>query len=568
VRTADDSAVQLALAAGLVTAAQLAAAQARMQRWPGPVQARPGMLDWLAGEGTLDGRSLARVLAEKSGLPLVDLPQTGTTAAALAALPRGTAERMTVFPLARDTDSLRVAVANPFDFGAIDELGHLTGLGIEPTVAPLGEIRLAISRHYGADAIGAAADEAPARYGERDNDPPIAVDDEAPVIQLVQAILRDAINRRASDIHFEPLERRFRVRFRIDGVLQEIADPPWRLQRAVISRLKIMANMSIAENRLPQDGRARIGVEGRLLDLRLSSLPTVHGESIVMRILEPERLRLGLEKLGLDPGDRQSLERLLAWPDGIVLVTGPTGSGKTTTLYACLHQLNRADRKIITVEDPVEYQITGINQVSVRGETGLTFATALRAMLRQAPNIIMVGEIRDRETAGIAINAALTGHLVLSTLHTNDAAGAVTRLIDIGVKPFLVASGLRAVVAQRLVRRVCPECGQPAGLTAIERRGWPASLAVAGASVLRRGAGCLACERAGYRGRVGLFEFLHVDDRIRRLIHEGGSAARLRAEARAAGMATLREDGWRKVRAGLTTIDEVLASTVDDANGL
>jgi general secretion pathway protein E/type IV pilus assembly protein PilB len=309
-------------------------------------------------------------------------------------------------------------------------------------------------------------------------------------------------------------------------------------------------------------------MEGRLLDLRLSSLPTVHGESIVMRILEPERLRLGLEKLGLDPGDRQSLERLLAWPDGIVLVTGPTGSGKTTTLYACLHQLNRADRKIITVEDPVEYQITGINQVSVRGETGLTFATALRAMLRQAPNIIMVGEIRDRETAGIAINAALTGHLVLSTLHTNDAAGAVTRLIDIGVKPFLVASGLRAVVAQRLVRRVCPECGQPAGLTAIERRGWPASLAVVGASVLRRGAGCLACERAGYRGRVGLFEFLHVDDRIRRLIHEGGSAARLRAEARAAGMATLREDGWRKVRAGLTTIDEVLASTVDDANGL
>jgi general secretion pathway protein E/type IV pilus assembly protein PilB len=559
VRAAENPAVQLALAEGLLSPAQLAAALRRFALPADPAEARPRLLGFLVEEGVLDGRRLARLLADRLRLPLVDLRAAAATPEALAALPRLLAERARVFPLARNGATLRVAVSDPFDFETIDGLGHATRLAIEPVVATADEIAWAIRHHYGRDEAGPAGETA---AGARVHEPPASAgaDEEAPVIRLVEGLLRQAVARRASDIHFEPLEKRFRVRYRIDGVLQETVDPPRHLQRPVISRLKLMAGMSIAESRRPQDGRARFVAAGRAIDLRVSALPTIHGESVVMRVLEPERLKPGLAELGLEPADQRALERLLALTDGMVLVTGPTGSGKTTTLYACLQHLNKPDRKIITVEDPVEYQLAGVNQVPVRAEVGLTFAAALRAMLRQAPNIIMVGEIRDRETAEIAIHAALTGHLVFSTLHTNDAAGAVTRLVDIGVQPFLVASALRAVLAQRLVRRICPHCARaappPPGLSREE---------AAGAS-FREGAGCPACDRTGYHGCLGLFEVLAVDEEMQRLIHEGAGPAALRARARARGMRTLREDGWRKARAGRTTVGEVLASTVGDAN--
>jgi general secretion pathway protein E/type IV pilus assembly protein PilB len=459
-----------------------------------------------------------------------------------------------------------VALADPLAVEAIDDLAYVLQTGIEPVIAPRIAISEALERYYGpsvsdgdllAEPMGLNPAPTPSASTEEETD-------DAPIIKLVHAIIHQAIQRRASDIHLEPLEKRFRVRYRIDGVLQETAGPPKRLQLAVISRLKIMANISIAEKRLPQDGRIQVRSDGRAIDLRVSSLPTVHGESIVMRILDQSGLALGLAELGCMDDDRTTVERLITLPDGILLVTGPTGSGKTTTLYSCLHHINQPNRKIITVEDPVEYQLTGINQVPVRPEVGMTFASALRAMLRQAPNVVMVGEIRDAETAEIAINASLTGHLVFSTLHTNDAPGAITRLVDIGVKRFLVATSLRAVLAQRLVRKICRWCQQP---HQPDPRPWRAlnlsPAEVVGAS-FRYGTGCPACHGTGYHGRMGLFELFAIDDEARRLIYDGAGTARLREQARRLGMRTLREDGIRKVLAGRTSIEEVASITVGD----
>jgi general secretion pathway protein E/type IV pilus assembly protein PilB len=356
------------------------------------------------------------------------------------------------------------------------------------------------------------------------------------------------------------------MRYRIDGVLHEVKAPPKRLQAAVISRLKIQSNMSISEHRIPQDGRIQTNVGGKLIDLRVSCLPTNHGESIVMRILDKEGLRLGLPELGFFTDDQQTFERLIGLPDGILLVTGPTGSGKTTTLYSCLHFINRPDRKIITVEDPVEYLLSGINQVQVSEAVGLTFSFALRSILRQAPNVIMIGEIRDLETATIAINASLTGHLVFSTLHTNDAPSAVTRLIDIGVKPFLVASSTRALMAQRLVRKVCKQCAAPYLPTEAEMRTLGLDAASTQGATFQRGKGCSNCSNTGYRGRFGIFEIFVIDDEARKLIYEKVSSSVLRARAREMGMRTLREDGIRKVQVGLTTPDEVIRATVGDVD--
>jgi general secretion pathway protein E/type IV pilus assembly protein PilB len=392
------------------------------------------------------------------------------------------------------------------------------------------------------------------------------VEADAPLIRLVNQIIIDAYNMRASDIHLEPMAKKFRLRYRIDGVLHEMKSPPKRLQASMIARLKIQSNMSIAEHRIPQDGRIQTSVGEKTIDLRVSCLPTSHGESIVMRILDKEGLRLGLPELGFFSDDQQTFERLIGLPDGIILVTGPTGSGKTTTLYSCLHFINRPDRKIITVEDPVEYILAGINQVQVNEVVGLTFAMALRSILRQAPNVVMIGEIRDVETATIAINASLTGHLVFSTLHTNDAPSAVTRLIDIGVKPFLVASSTRAMMAQRLVRKICKKCVEPYTPTENEMRSLNLDAAAVANATLRHGRGCDNCSNTGHRGRMGIFEIFVVDDEVRKLIYDKVPSSVLRTRAREIGMRTLREDGIRKVLAGLTTPDEVIRATVGDVD--
>ena len=563
----DDYAVQIALKRGLLTAAQVESAQQSAAAPTGRPSVASGVLDILAKEGVLDQAVLGRAVAEEFGMPWVSLAGLQILPELPRTLPRSFVIEHNVLPFAREKGVLQVAVGDPLAVEVIDSLSYVAGTVVQPALASPDDIRQAIARHYGREvadqdsAFGAVTAPMPvAPSGEEGQ----ASDRDAPITKLVRDLIAEAIRRRASDIHLEPLERRFRVRYRIDGVLLEVDSPPKRLQLAVISRLKIMANISIAEKRVPQDGRIQVNMAGRSLDLRVSSLPTAHGESIVMRILDKEGLKLGLPELGFLPDDQEMFERLIASPDGIMLVTGPTGSGKTTTLYASLHQLNQPDRKILTVEEPVEYQISGINQVPVNAAIGMTFAAALRAMLRQAPNIVMVGEIRDLETAEIAINASLTGHLVFSTLHTNDAPSAITRLIDIGAKPFLVAAALRSVMAQRLVRRTCRACQRAytPSVRELHALGLPPAQLV-GAS-FTHGAGCAGCNGTGYHGRMGIFEIFPVQDGIRAMIYDKVTAARLRAQARKDGMRTMREDGIRKVLAGLTTIEEVVTATVGD----
>lgn len=506
-----------------------------------------------------------RRLADQYGVETADLGQLRVPGEILRLVPREMAMRHTCFPLDLAGRTLRVAVADPLNTEGPDSLSQLHQLNIELLLAPKEQILMAINRFYGSqNLITGLVPEGAAPIFQS----PEAADnpEDAPIIRLVYEIIEEGVRRGASDIHVEPLARTLRVRFRVDGVLTEGKSPPQRLQLAIISRLKIMANISIAEKRLPQDGRIQLRMEGRSLDLRVSVLPTAHGESIVMRILDQENLRLGLTELGFHAEDQRQFERLMKLPDGIFLVTGPTGSGKTTTLYSCLHHLNQSDRKIITVEDPVEYQMSGINQVPVRSEVGMTFASALRAMLRQSPNIIMVGEIRDAETAEIAINASLTGHMVFSTLHTNDAPSAVTRLVDIGVKPFLVSTSLRGVMAQRLVRTNCRQCSRPHQPTAQELQMLNITPRITAGANFMKGAGCGACHGTGYRGRMGIFEILVMSDALRAMVHAGASAARLRAQARAEGIRTLREDGVRKIIAGLTTVEEVASITAGDVS--
>lgn len=513
----------------------------------------------------ISAKETMQALAGDLGLPWIELGDRLIPADVLGLVPRAFVLEHAVLPFARERGVLQVAVADPLAADVLDSLAYAAGSPVQPVLAAEADIRRAITRCYSEGMRDEAAEAAGSR-------PPLVVETEpgltdeqdAPVIKLVSDLIADAIRLRASDIHLEPLERRFRVRHRIDGVLHEADAPSMRLQLPVISRLKIMAGLSIAEKRVPQDGRIQAVVDGRKLDLRVSSLPTTHGESLVMRVLDQESLKLGLPELGLLPDDQAVFEQQLAAPDGIMLVTGPTGSGKTTTLYASLHHLNRLDRKIITVEEPVEYQLAGINQVPVNLAAGMTFATALRAMLRQAPNVVMVGEIRDRETSEIALNASLTGHLVFSTLHTNDAPSAITRLIDIGAKPFLVAAGLRSVIAQRLVRKICGRCRQVHRPSARELQALGLDPARVDGAEFVRGAGCPACHGTGYRGRMGIFEIFLVNDGIRAMIHDNVTAARLRQQARLDGMRTMREDGVRKVLAGLTTIEEIVSVTAAD----
>jgi general secretion pathway protein E/type IV pilus assembly protein PilB len=533
-----------------------------------------GLVNLLLSRKIITPADVAQAKASQSGYEFVNLQNMRLPDDVIAAIPRHVAKRYRAIPVSKHGNSVAVALADPSDLDTMDALQRMVNAEIEFRVATDEDIEAALNKYYGAadDSVSSMIQEI--TEGEVDvgtikeqvGDDGATVEADAPIIKLVNMLIVEAFRARASDIHLEPLSKTFRVRYRIDGMLHEMKSPPKRLQAAVISRIKIQSAMSIAERRIPQDGRIQTSVGGKLIDLRVSCIPTNHGESIVMRILDKEGLRLGLPELGFFTDDQQTFERLIGLPDGILLVTGPTGSGKTTTLYSCLNFINRPDRKIITVEDPVEYLLSGINQVQVNETVGLTFAMALRSMLRQAPNVIMLGEIRDVETATIAINASLTGHLVFSTLHTNDAPSAVTRLIDIGVKPFLVASSVRALMAQRLVRKVCKRCGAPCTLSDTEMHGLNLDASqLAGANCMQ-GKGCSDCNKTSYRGRFGIFEIFVLDDEARKLIYERVSSSILRARAREMGMRTLREDGARKVLAGLTTADEVIRATTGDAD--
>ena len=573
--SADDFVIQRALDKGVLTLEQVDAARAVVNGHTDLTVAPPRLLDVLVAEQGFSTRQAAQLLADEFGMPMIEMSNVRASSELMALLPRHLAAKHTAFPVSREGNTVRVAISDPLDVDAIDSISHYLKMTVEPVVAPADEIRTHIDRFYGKDeesmekllsdiSTGEEAQvvtaAAPSTTAGADGET-----DDAPIIKLVYQVILEAITRRASDIHLEPLEKRFRVRYRIDGVLVEADNPPKRLQLAIVSRLKIMANISIAEKRIPQDGRIQVNVGTKPIDLRVSSLPTAHGESIVMRILDKEGLQLGLPELGFLSDDQATMERIITLPDGLFLVTGPTGSGKTTTLYSCLHFINKPDRKLITVEDPVEYQLSGINQVPVRHEVGMTFANALRSMLRQAPNIIMVGEIRDLETAEISINASLTGHMVFSTLHTNDAPGAVTRMIDIGVKPFLVSTSLRAVMAQRLTRKICKKCKHSYTPDPRELRSLNITAQQAANAAFAKGAGCENCHGSGYRGRAGIFEIFVVNDEIQRMVYEGASTSRLRDKARTLGMRTMREDGLRKVLTGLTTIEEVVSITVGDS---
>lgn len=533
------------------------------------------VVEVLEESGMITAEEITQAIAEQYGMETVSLRDMDIDQDVIDALPGDLAKRYTVMPVRKRGNELTVAISDPHDMDTIDSLRYSLNIDVVPVVAPEKEIKSSINLFYTggragtalqelteATISGIATDETAELFGDQED----ATEEDAPIIKLVSLIIIEAFRSRASDIHIEPMEKKLRVRYRIDGVLHEVESPPKRLQSAILQRIKIMSNMKIAEKRICQDGRIQISVMGRELDLRVSVVPSNHGESVVMRILDKDSLRLGLPELGFFTDDQQTFRGLIGLADGIVLVTGPTGSGKTTTLYSCLNEINKPDRKIITVEDPVEYQLAGINQVHVRADIGLTFAAALRSILRQAPNIVMIGEIRDIETAEIAVNASLTGHLVFSTLHTNDAPSAVTRLIDIGVKPFLVASSLRGIMAQRLVRKVCSKCAETYTPTERELRSLGALAGQVQDVELTRGAGCASCAYTGYSGRIGIFEIFVINEEVQHLIYEQVESSELRNKARELGMRTLREDGLRKVIAGQTTLEEVFRVTMGDSD--
>ena len=550
----------------------------------------------LIDKGFVKEEALLPVLADEFGLELVDLSHTTITPDVLAAMPLRLVHRKNLMPISRHNGTLVVATGDPFDAYALDELHTLTGLHIMPVLAPPREIARLIKAHF-----GVGGDTISALLAEKEDDDielleGIEADDselakqaqEASVVRLVNQIPVEAANERASDIHVEPEEKGLRIRYRIDGLLQNQNLPPEinRFQLAIISRLKIMARLNIAEKRLPQDGRIKMKVSGREIDVRVSIIPMVHGEGVVMRLLDKGRMQFNLKNCGMLPDIYHTFKQLIDRPHGIVLVTGPTGSGKSTTLYSALNEIKDETTKIITVEDPVEYQQEGISQIQTHAKIGLTFGAALRSILRHDPDVILVGEIRDLETAEMAIQASLTGHMVFSTLHTNDAPSAFTRMIDMGVEPFLVSSTVEGVMAQRLVRTVCPECKttfapdfdalpldfplrkngpKPAPDIAIQQ-GVVQMMGAAGANDGRlwHGTGCRACRQSGFRGRTGIHELMINSDVIKELIVQRVNAGVIRLEALKAGMVTLRQDGWRKVLSGVTTIDEVGRVTAGD----
>ena len=548
----EDYIIELLLDTCLITREQLEEAKAE-------ASAGQSVVEVLIQKEIVTRTDVLKALAAHSSMEYVDLSQMAISQDVIDIVPVDIARRYKVIPVANVEMGLMMATSDPLNFDTFDAVTHMIGRDVEWVCASPDQIQAALQKYYGIEEQAAGSD---IELGEGTGE-----ESDAPIIKMVTTLLLEAYKMRASDIHLEPLEKSFRVRFRVDGVLHEVQSPPKKLQHAIVSRLKIMTgSMSIAEKRLPQDGRIQVKIGKSQIDLRVSTVPTNHGESVVMRILDKTGLQLGLPQLGFLSDDQATFEKLITLPDGILLVTGPTGSGKSTTLYACLNHINRPDRKIITVEDPVEYQMNGINQVQVHSDIGMTFPAALRSMLRQAPNIIMIGEIRDMETASIAINASLTGHLVFSTLHTNDAPSAVARLVDIGVQRFLVSSAVRAIVAQRLVRRLCPKCKVPHELTDAELRGLRLERSQLEGATVMRGTGCDHCRKLGYKGRLGIFEIFLIDDEVRNMINEGASTVELRRRARELGMRTLREDGVRKVLSGMTTAEEVISATMSDAS--
>jgi type IV pilus assembly protein PilB len=515
---------------------------------------------------------ITEALARQYNYPYVDLKNFKFNADVVKTVPRAVCEENNIFPIKGNGRSLMIAMHDPLDLFALDNLKFILNKEIEIVLAPKDSILEAIGRAYGSKektALNEAIDQAVYQTqteikvrGAKEDDGGEPTEDDAPVIRFVQLMIGEAVKQRASDIHVEPMEDRLRIRYRVDGVCQEVNTAPKRLQGAILSRIKIMSEMDIAEKRKPQDGRIKIQVDGRQLDIRVSALPATHGESVVMRLLDKDKGLLGLEEMGFHPSDYKRFKGLIRRPNGIVLVTGPTGSGKTTTLYAALKELNRPDVKIITAENPVEYNISGINQAQVKAHIGMTFQRILRAMLRQAPNIILVGEIRDHETAEIAIQAALTGHLVFSTLHTNDAPGALTRLMDMGVKPFLVASSIQAAMGQRLIRTLCPDCRElekdpdPVLLAALNIR--PEDLR---GRKIYKPVGCDKCRKTGYRGRKGLFELMEMNSVMREMVFKKEPINRIKEQSRLSGMVTLLEDGVRKIFDGITSLEEVATIT-------
>lgn len=562
----EDYIIEILLETSLITKSQLERARAERK-------GEQTVVEVLIDQGVVTQEDVTRALAAHAAMDFVDLSALSVSDEVIRMVPRDIAKRFKVIPLVESETGLMIAVGDPLNFDTFDSLHHMLQRDLEFVCATPEAITTAFRKYYGtaeeaADELAGALGTDIEITGEGGLSTAEGDTSDAPIIKMVSMMLLEAYEMRASDIHLEPLEKRFRVRFRIDGVLHEMQNPPKKLQTAIISRLKIMTgSMSIAEKRLPQDGRIQVKMgKGKQIDLRVSTIPTNHGESVVMRILDKSSLSLGLPQLGFLSDDQEVFERLITLPDGILLVTGPTGSGKTTTLYGCLNYINKPDKKLITVEDPVEYQMAGINQVQVNADIGMTFPAALRSMLRQAPNIIMIGEIRDLETASIAINAALTGHLVFSTLHTNDAPSAVARLVDIGVQPFLVSSAVRAIIAQRLVRKICQNCKQPHEITEAEIESLGLDATQLSEATIMKGVGCEKCKGLGYKGRMGIFEIFMIDDEVRHMINEKASTIELRKRAREMGMRTLREDGIRKVLAGLTSAEEVIGVTMADAN--
>jgi general secretion pathway protein E len=505
----------------------------------------------LVDMGYIAQRDLLSALSDQLGLPIAQLAAPPSSPELEALSPRFL-RQYSIFPVAIEEGSLTLAMADPLDFETINAVHKFLRLEINPQLASEQDIADAIDRYYSEGDRQAATTE----FGAGDEEDLEHLRDmasEAPVIRLVNAIIAQAIEKRASDIHIEPFDKEFRIRFRVDGVLFNQEQPPRELKAAITSRLKLMAKLNIAERRLPQDGRIKIRILGREVDLRVSTLPTLFGESVVMRLLDRSAGDFyDLRRLGFDDRMLERMEHYTSLPHGIFLVTGPTGSGKSTTLYSALKRINLPDKKIITIEDPVEYQMDGINQIHVNPQIGLTFASGLRHIVRQDPDVIMVGEIRDRETADVAIRAALTGHFVFSTLHTNDAPSAVTRLIDMGVENYLITSSVVAILAQRLVRLICPHCRESTGF----------AMTPFGEEIETfRGRGCAECDGSGYKGRAGIFELMELNDELRRLVMANGDAGRITETARRHGMRNLREDGWQKVERGLTTADEVTRVT-------